>query len=518
MWTKNKSKSIIWIIPVVLSIVVILFVFKPFESQTEVIKDADATLIEKEKDTVTVQSFSRIAVLPFLNSKLDQNSDYLGFAIADQIIENLSYLKNITVRPSSSVRKYENQTTEFNSAAEELNVDYILTGKYSLENKIIQLNVELLDIISNRIKWRDQIELDFKSIFELQDIIAKKIADNINLQFSQSEFKNITKDIPSNPIAYEYYLKGLALPYTIKGNKQAKELLEKSIELDSNYAPAYSQLADRSYRVSFFGIPDSTLYRSVEKIYLNALALNNELISAKTGLATYYIENGRTEEALEISNQILKIYPNNVDALLTLGYVLRYTGMDHESIKVMTKALENDPNNPSFRSLALSYSYLGDFDNAYKVFDSFEDDIWIMGNKGYFSYKQGNNEKAIELFNQIIVREPNSLYGLESTISKAKIEKDTLKGLQTLQTVDELNITDPEWLFFRACDYAIFGDKKGCNRTLNQAIDGGFFNYPLFISESSFDSMQDDLEFQEILLKAKVKHESFKEKYLNTFE
>ena len=248
---KSKNNNFLkWIIPIGLSIVVLLIVFKPFQTPIEVSKDTDVSMIEK--DTTTVPSFSKIAVLPFLNSNIDQNSDYLGFAIADQIIEDLSYLKNITVRPSSSVRKYEEQTVESTTVAEELNVDYILSGNYSLENNIFQLKVELLEINSNTIKWKDKIEMNIKSIFELQEIIAKKVADNIDLQFSQAVFSKKNRDIPKSPMAYEYYLKALAFPSTFKGNKSAKELLERSIALDSIYAPAYSELADRTYRVSFY--------------------------------------------------------------------------------------------------------------------------------------------------------------------------------------------------------------------------------------------------------------------------
>ena len=394
MAKKNNNKIIKWIILLGLSIVVFLLILNPFKDSTEVSKNIDESLIEKESDTVPVQSYSKIAVLPFLNSNIDQNSDYLGFAIADQIIEDLSYLKNITVRPSSSVRKYEVKNIETMAAGEELNVDYIITGKYSLENNLFRLHMEMVEINSNTIKWKDKIEIDFKSIFELQKIIAEKVASNIILQFNQVAYSEKNRDIPSNSLAYEYYLKGLAFPSTLEGNKSAKELLERSIELDSNYAPAYSQLADRSYRVSFFGIPDSAMYKSVEKKYLKALALNEELISAKTGLATYYIENGRMDEALEISNRILEDFPNNVDALLTLGYVYRYAGMDHVSIRVMEKALGKDPHNSMFRSLSLSYYYIGDFDKAFNVLERFEENDWIIRMKGFFSFKQGKIKQA----------------------------------------------------------------------------------------------------------------------------
>ena len=276
-----------------------------------------------------------IGVLPFSNSKPDSKTDYFGFAIADQIIGDLAYLKNITVRPSSSIRKYEKQVIDSKTAAEELNVAFILAGNFLMEGNIIRLNVELVEVNVNKMIWRDQIEVEFKNAFDLQDIVAKKVAESVNAEFSKQEKSRINKDIPSNPLAYEYYLRGIALPLTIEDNQIAVEILQKSIELDSSFAPAYSALADRLHRVALYGNYDSEKNNEVEEIYLKAISLNKDLISANTGLAMYYTETARIYEAVEISNHVLEINPNNADALFSLGYIYRYAGMVNESISVM---------------------------------------------------------------------------------------------------------------------------------------------------------------------------------------
>ena len=138
----------------------------------------------------SIQTNSLLAVLPFSNSKLDPETDYLGFAIADQIIGGLVYLQNITVRPSSSIRKYGKQ----------------LTGP-----------IEVGD--------------------ELQDIVTQKVVEGMDVQFSQKEMNNIGKDIPDNPLAYEYYLRSISYQHTIDGDQLAIEMLKKSIEVDSSSAP-----------------------------------------------------------------------------------------------------------------------------------------------------------------------------------------------------------------------------------------------------------------------------------------
>ena len=77
--------------------------------------------------------------------------------MADQIIGSLVYLNNITVRPSSSVRKFQNQTIDPTVVGEDLNVDYILVGNYLKEENIIRLNIELINLKNNQIIWREAV-------------------------------------------------------------------------------------------------------------------------------------------------------------------------------------------------------------------------------------------------------------------------------------------------------------------------------------------------------------------------
>ncbi|KAA3617751.1 MAG: hypothetical protein D8M58_00630 [Calditrichaeota bacterium] len=345
-----------------------------------------------------------IAVLPFSNNKPGPETDYLGFALADQIIGDLVYLKNIVVRSSSSVRKYGKQATDLSIAGDELKVDYILTGNFFKEANVIRLNVELIKVNNNEMVWREPIEVDFNSAFELQDIVAEKVVERLNVQFSQKEMNRIGKDVPDNPLAYEYYLRGVGFPLTAEGNQLATEMLMQSIGLDSTFAPAFSQLADRLHRVALYGKYDSEKYRRVESIYLKAISLNNDLISAQAGLAMYYAETGRIEKAVVISRHLLEINPNNADALFSLGYIYRYAGMDNESILKMEQAMKNDPRNPRFRSLSLSYCNIGEYEKALKVFELIESSDWVVGMRGYIFFKQRKKEQAIEVFNKIINR------------------------------------------------------------------------------------------------------------------
>ena len=161
----------------------------------------------------------------------------------------------------------------------------------------------------------------------------------------------------------------------------------------------------------------------------------------------------------------------------------------------------------------MSYYNIGEYEKAFKLFESLESTDWVVGMKGFLFLRQGKNEQALEIFNQFINKEPDSFWGLISITGKAIIQGDTLTGLKTLQKREQLNITDPEPAYYRAGEYALLGDKKGSLRALREAVNGGYFNYPFMLRDTDLDSMREDSEFQKILEEAKEKHLAFKKRF-----
>ncbi|MEN8229303.1 MAG: tetratricopeptide repeat protein [Bacteroidota bacterium] len=459
------------------------------------------------------KSIDFIAVLPFSNTKADPETDYLGFAIADQIIGSLSYLNNITVRPSGSVRKYEKRVIDPIIAGDSLNVDYVLIGYYLKEGNMIRLNVELIDVSNNEMIWREPIEVDFNSTFELQDIVAKKVVDGLHIQFSQKELNRIGKDIPDDPLAYEYYLRSISYPFNNEGDRMALEMLNKSIELDSTFAPSYAQLADRLHRLAQYGMLGPVESKRSESLYLKAISLNEDLIFALANLAGIYTETARIDKAVQLTRKILKINPNNSEAHFSLGYIYRYAGMNHEAVREMEKAMAIDPKNPGFRSIVVTYQYAGEYEKSYEASKLYGQSSFIIGEQGATFLRQGNPKQAIECFNRSLDMDPEGLQALWVTGLKASITGEIEAGLDAARRFEEVNLIDAEAWYHFAGNYGLLGDKEGSIRCLRRAVDGGFFNYPFMQTDFFLDAVREETEFQQILLEAKEKHEAFRKSF-----
>lgn len=502
---KRKLKVSDGIIALLLLVVCILLYPKIFKNEKlEELKDRGGEFIEL------------IAVLPFSNTKPDPETDYLGFAIADRIIGNLVYLKNIAVRPSSSIRKYENQVIDPTFVCDDLKVDYVLTGNYLKEGDLIRMNVELVKGKTKEMIWRsDQIEVDFQNAFELQDIVAQEVVEEMHVQFSQKELNRIKKDIPNNPLAYEYYLRSISYPYTTRGDQLAIQMLHKSIELDSSFAPAHSHLGYRIKRLSEYGLFNPEETNKAENSLLKALSLNGTLLSALGTLANIYTETNRVEKALKLTEQMLDINPNNAEAHYSLGYIFRFAGMLTESISEMEKAVALEPQNSRFRTLGITYINMGEYEKALDALEVYEESPFAMAYKGMVLLRQNHPNQAVDYFNRVIDMEHETLWRLVSIANKAYIEGSINEGLMAISKLEQANVTDAEAWYSWASLYALLGDREGCIRSLQKAVDGGYYNYPFMIIDSYLDSMRNDPEFQIILEEAKNKHLAFKERYLN---
>jgi len=459
------------------------------------------------------KSNNLIAVLPFSNTKSDPETDYLGFAIADQIIGNLVYLKNITVRSSGSVRKYDKQVIDPTAAGDSLKVDYILIGNYLKEANMVRLNIELVKVDTDEMIWREHIEVDFNSTFELQDLVSQKVIEGLNIQFSQNELDNIGKDIPENPLAYEYYLRSISYPFTNEGDWIAIEMLNRSIELDSTYAPAYAQLGDRTHRLAQFGLHDPEESKRSENYYLKALSLNKDYIFALASLANIYTETARIEKAVKFTRQILAINPGNAEAHFSLGYIYRYAGMNNESVQEMEKAMAIDPENPGFRSIVITYIFAGELEKSFESSKLFKQSEYILGYQGAALFRMGREDQAVEYFNRCLSMNPDGLQALWVTCMKASIEGNIDLGMEAARQFENVNIVDPEAWYHFAGNYGLLGDRDGCIRALQRAVDGGFFNYPFMLSDSFLDSVRDDEEFLRVLQEAREKHLSFQKNF-----
>ncbi|MCH7962345.1 MAG: protein kinase [Bacteroidetes bacterium] len=464
-----------------------------------------------------IKDIKKLAVLPFSNLVNDPQTNFLGFALADQIIGSMAYSKNVLVRPSSTIRKYQDQDIDIQKAGSELNVNYVLAASYLKEADTIRLNIELVDLESETMIWREPIEIKYNNVFELQDIVSQKVVDELKVQFSEEERERMKPDTPQNPVAYEFYLRAVSYPYTIEGNKISIEMLNNSINLDPLYAPAYMELGSRYNQLSQVGTSTIVAQNKAEEALLKALSLKKDFLPALANLGFLYTDTGKHEEAHEMLIRALKINPNDAWLHFSLSYHYRYIGFLEESRKEAETALAIDHNNPRFRSSIITSMFLGKFDEILNTFNLDVGSPFTLNHLGEVAFRTGNYELANKYFQEVlsIKNEIGEFYLATSFIEfmKGNIEKAEEYNLKR-----ELeNPADSENFYEIARIYGLLNKTEACSRALRKSIDMGYVSYPSMQSDSFLDPVRPDPGIQDLLMQAKMRHEELKKKLLTTY-
>ena len=492
----SRSKILIIFLAIIIGALAFWIIFQPGD----------------DKNNRNESEIKRIAILPFTNLKNDPETNFLGFALADQIIGSLSYIQNILVRPSSTIRKYDKPGINTAEVGKELNVDYVLTGNYMKESGLVRLNLEMVDLRTTEIIWRNDFDVAYKNTFTLQDIVTKKVVSSLQVKFTNDEKHS---DIPLDPLAYEYYLKAVSYPLTIEANRTAIDILNKAIELDSTYAPIYSELGYRYQLLSGYDLKSRNKIVLAQEAYLKALVLNKNLLTALTNLSAYYTEIGKTAKAVELTKRALDINPNNAQAHFWLGYIYRYTGLLQKSVVEMETALRLDPGNPRFRSIGTTYAYMKKYEDAIRGFELDKDNPISISWIGVIYFRMNNIEQAKVYLNKAMNLDPNGSAGVWAKALLEYINGNDESGLSLLKTLETSGTYDGEQFYNYANLYALYGKKEDCIRTLKKAIDAGFYCYPLLLNDIFLDSVRSDPEFQELLQLTKEKSNDFRKKISN---
>lgn len=471
-----------------------------------------ATISSQTKNNQSA-ALKLIAVLPFSNAKPEKDTDFLGFALANQIIGDLSYLQNFSIHPVGSIRKYVGQVIDPILIGEELKVDYIVSGNYLLENGVIRLSVEMIEVNNSHLVWRESMQVDYSNTFDLQDMVAQKVAKGLQAEFRPDFINQLNRDIPNSALAYEYYLRGISYPQSNEGHRLAIEMLQKSIELDPMYAPSYAHLGFHRRLLEQHGRIVPSEFEDAHWYYLKALELNPNQLDALSNLSALYVETNRIEDALLITRKMLAIAPNDANSLFALGYIYRYAGMLDESIDAMEKALEISPNNTRFRSIISTYASAGMYEQALaKVY--LDPGDYGTGYSAIIAFSQEKNELAKTLFNRVIEIDENGIWGLIAQVYLAVMDGDKERGLLVLAKIVDTNVVDAENMYYFANFYALLREKEQCLNMLEQAVNSGYFNYPHISHTSSFKYFEDDARYISILQKAKQRHDNFRHQFL----
>lgn len=290
-----------------------------------------------------------IAILPFDNLSPQKENQYFADGIVEDLLNRLSKIENLKVisRTSSEMFRDKGNKT-IPEIAEILGVKYILEGSVQRETDKVRISVQLIDAIKDDHVLSEQYDRNLNEVFKIQGDIASQIANELSVFLSDHQLDEITKAHTTNLKAFDYYNIG-HFQYCFCTEEKvlaSVDYFKKAIEVDSNYAMPYAQLAPAYWFLSGYGyFKDRKTGRdSAEIMALKALEIDKNLAEAHAALGTIYMEADLNIEAAEKEFQkALALNPNSSEACKEYAEFLDVTGRPGKAREYMNKAIVLDP-------------------------------------------------------------------------------------------------------------------------------------------------------------------------------
>src|SRR5258708_1755913 len=264
-----------------------------------------------------IVSDKSVAVLYFENLSNSKDDEYFRDGMTEDIITELSKIKELQVFPRAAVLAYRDKPVTGPQVGRELSAACVLSGSLRRAGNRLRITAQLIRAQTGHSIWAERYDRELKDVFEVQDEIARSISQALRIKLSPQEEKAIARKQTDNPQAYDYYLRGRQFfhQFRRKGFDFARQMFARAIVIDPHYARAYAGVADCcSFLYMYWDSVEDNL-NEAEAASRKALELDPELAEAHAagGLAFALKKNFQKaqqefEEAIRLDPKLYEAY------------------------------------------------------------------------------------------------------------------------------------------------------------------------------------------------------------------
>jgi len=182
-----------------------------------------------------------IAVLPFADVSPGKDQDYFSDGIAEEILDNLAQVEGLRVIGRTSSFSFKGKSDDLRTIGEKLNVMTVLAGSVRRVGDRVRITAQLNDVQNGYQLWSERYDRELKDIFDIQDEIAKSIAERLRVTLAGIKDNRLVAQATTNMEAYQLCLKGRALLDRRGASVPASlDLLRRAVEFDPGYSLAWA--------------------------------------------------------------------------------------------------------------------------------------------------------------------------------------------------------------------------------------------------------------------------------------
>ncbi|MDP9362416.1 MAG: protein kinase [Acidobacteriota bacterium] len=203
---------------------------------------------EGRRPAATAQPEKSIAVLYFENLSGIKEDEYLRDGVTEDIITELSKIKGLKIYSRATVLSYRDKAVTPAAIGQQLNAAYVLMGSLRRAGARLRINAQLVDTHTDFPVWSERYDREMKDVFEVQDEIARNIAEALRVTLSPQEQQALAAKPTDDLHAYDLYLRGKS--YARRLTRQdldfALQMFESAVAIDPKFALAHAAIANSS--------------------------------------------------------------------------------------------------------------------------------------------------------------------------------------------------------------------------------------------------------------------------------
>ncbi|HET7106559.1 MAG TPA: protein kinase [Candidatus Acidoferrum sp.] len=431
--------------------------------------------LSESKSGVPKSGAKSVAVLYFENLSAAKEDEYLRDGITEDIITELSKIRGLNTFSRPTILAFRDKAVTPSQVGNVLKAAFVLTGTLRRSGTRLRITTQLVDTQTDFPLWSERYDREMKDVFEVQDEIARKIAEALRVTLSQQELEDLAAKPTENLQAYDLYLRGkrYARRQTRQDLEFALQMFENAVAMDPSFALAYAACANACAMFYCNYSRDAIWVERARNASGKAVALRWDLPEVMVSQAWVLYATELHDEAVRMVEKAIERKRDCEGAYYLLCRALFSAGRYQEVIDVMETALEVSGED-------------------YNVYVPVVNSLGALGKKDAHRNLLLRRIAALENHLKQVPEDARARVLMATDYAEFDRVEDAIRELNMAIT---LRANEASILYNAACTYAILKRKREALETIKKAWEAGFKDSVWARRDPDLALLNDDPEF-----------------------